>query len=72
VICAKWNHKTKDCFVLRKCKNENEMTTIVPMGTTVNHVTGGSRMEDRGQKGAVFMGMTVNHITRGGRMEDNG
>jgi hypothetical protein len=48
------------------------MTTIVPMGTTVNHVTGGGRMEDDGQEGAVTMGTMVNHVTRGGRMEDDG
>jgi hypothetical protein len=71
-ICAKWNHKTKDSFVLTRCKNDNEMTTIVPMGTTVNHVTGVGRMEERGQKWAVPMGTTVNHVTGGGRMEDNG
>ncbi len=52
-ICAKWNHKTEDCFVLLRCKNVNEMTTIVLMGTTVDHVTGGGRMEDDGQEGAV-------------------
>ncbi len=52
-ICAKWNHKTEDCFVLMRRKNDNEMTTIVPMGTTVDHVTGGGRMEDNGQEGAV-------------------
>jgi hypothetical protein len=40
-------------FVLTRCKNDNEMTTIVPMGTTVDHVTGGGRMEDDGQEGAV-------------------
>jgi hypothetical protein len=52
-ICAKWNHKTEDCFVLTRRKNDNEMTTIVPMGTTVDHVTRGGRMEDDGQEGAV-------------------
>jgi hypothetical protein len=52
-ICAKWNHKTKDCFVLTRHKNDNEMTTIVPMGTTVDYVTGGGRMEDDGWEGAV-------------------
>ncbi len=71
-ICTKWNHKTEDCFVLTRRKNNNEMKTIVPMGMTVNHVTGGGRIEDRGQKGAVPMVTMVNHITRGGRMEDNG
>jgi hypothetical protein len=71
-ICAKWNHKTENCFVLTRPKNDNEMTTIVPMGTTVNHVTRGGRMEDNGQEGVVTMGTTVNHITAGGRMEDNG
>jgi hypothetical protein len=71
-ICAKCNHKTENCFVLTRHKNDNEMTTIVTMGTMVNHVTGGGRMEDRGQEGAVPMGTTVNHVTRGGRMEDNG
>ena len=57
-ICAKWNHKTEDCFVLTRPKNDNEMTTIVPMGTTVKHITGGGRMEDNGQEGAVTMGTT--------------
>jgi hypothetical protein len=71
-ICAKWNHKMEDFFVLTRPKNDNEMTTIVPMGTTVNHVTGGGRMKDDGQEGAVTMGTTVNHITGGGRMEDDG
>jgi hypothetical protein len=71
-ICAKWNHKMEDCFVLTRPKIDNEMTTIVPMGTMVNHVTGGGRIEDNGQEGAVTMGTTVNHITGGGRMEDNG
>jgi hypothetical protein len=52
-ICAKWNHKTEGCFVLTRRKNDNEMTTIVPMGTTVDHVTGGGRMKDDGQEGAV-------------------
>ncbi len=52
-ICAKWNHKTEDYFVLTRCKNDDEMTTIVPMGTTVDHVTGGGRMEDNRQEGAV-------------------
>jgi hypothetical protein len=71
-ICAKGNHKTEDCFVLTRPKNDNEMTTIVPMGTTLKHVTGGGRMEDDGQEGAVTMGTTVNHVTGGGRMEDDG
>ncbi len=48
------------------------MTIIVPMGTTVNHVTGGGRMEDNRQERAVTMGTMVNHITGGGRMEDDG
>ncbi len=52
-ICAKWNHKTNDCIVLMRRKNDNEMTTIVPMGTMVDHDTGGGRMEDDGQDGAV-------------------
>jgi hypothetical protein len=52
-ICAKWNHKMEDCFILTRCKNDIEMTTIVPMGTTVDHVTGGGRMEDNRQEGAV-------------------
>ncbi len=52
-ICAKQNHKTEDCFVPTRRKNDNEMTTIVPMGTMVDHITGGGRMEDEGQEGAV-------------------
>jgi hypothetical protein len=52
-ICAKWDHKMEDYFVLTRRKNDNEMTMIVPMGTTVDHVTGGGRMEDDGQEGAV-------------------
>jgi hypothetical protein len=52
-ICAKWNHKMEDCFVLTRHKNDNEMTMIVPKGMTVDHVTGGGRMEDNGQEGAV-------------------
>ncbi len=52
-ICAKWNHNTEDCFVLTRCKNDNEMTTIVPMGITVDSVTGGGRMGDDGPEGAV-------------------
>jgi hypothetical protein len=71
-ICAKWNHKTEDCFVLTRTKNDNEMTTIVPMGTMVKHDTGGGRMEDNEQEGEVIMGTTVNHVTGGGRMEDDG
>jgi hypothetical protein len=43
----------ENCFVLTRRKNDNEMTTIVPMGMTVDHVTGGGRMEDDGQDGAV-------------------
>jgi hypothetical protein len=43
----------EDCFVLMRRKNDNEMTTIVPMGTTVDHVTRVGRMEDDGQEGAV-------------------
>jgi hypothetical protein len=43
----------EDYFVLTRRKNDNEMTTIVPMGTTVDHVTGGGRMEDGRQEGAV-------------------
>ncbi len=39
---------------------------------TVNHVTGGGRMEDDGQEWADIMGTMVNHITGGGRMEDDG
>ncbi len=42
------------------------------MGTMVNHVTGGGRMEDNGQEGVVTMGTMVNHVTGGGRMEDDG
>ncbi len=74
-ICGKWNHKADDCFVLTRLKNNNEMTTIVPVetavnvtgegtmeGTTVNHVTGGGTID----------GMTVYHVTGGGTMEDNG
>jgi hypothetical protein len=57
-ICGKWNHKTEDCFVLTRPKNDNEMTTIVPVETTVN-VTGGGTME----------GTTVNHVTGGGTMD---
>jgi hypothetical protein len=38
--CAKWYHKTEGCFVLTRPKNDNQMTTIVPKGTKVNHVTG--------------------------------
>ncbi len=52
-ICGKWNHKTDYCFVLMRLKNDNEITTIVPVGTTVNHVTGGGTMEDDGQEGAI-------------------
>jgi hypothetical protein len=52
-ICAKWNQKMEDCFVLTRRKNDNEMTTIVPMGTTLDHVTGGGRMENDRQEGAV-------------------
>ncbi len=44
--------QTEDCFVLTRPKNDNEMTTIVPVVTTVN-VTGGGTME----------GTTVNHVT---------
>jgi hypothetical protein len=54
-ICGKWNHKTEDCFALTRPKNDKEMTTIVPVETTVN-VTGGGTME----------GTTVNHVTGGG------
>jgi hypothetical protein len=43
-ICGTWNHKTEDCFVLMRLKNDKEMTTIVPVETTVN-VTRGSTME---------------------------
>jgi hypothetical protein len=57
-ICGKWNHKTEDCFVLARLKNDKEMTTIVPVETTVN-VTGGSTIK----------GTTVNHVTGGGTME---
>jgi hypothetical protein len=71
-ICAKRNHKMEDCFVLTRPKNDNEMTTIVPMGTTVKHITREGRMEDDGQEGVVTMGTTMNHVARGGRMEDNG
>jgi hypothetical protein len=72
-IYAKWNHKTEDCFVLTTPKNDTEMTTIVPMATTVKHnSTRGVRMEDSGQEGAVTMGTTVSHVTGGGRMEDDG
>jgi hypothetical protein len=52
-ICAKWNHKMEDCFVLMRHTNDNEMTTIVPMETMVDHVTGGGRKEDNGQEEAV-------------------
>jgi hypothetical protein len=38
-IFGMWNNKTDDCFVLRRLKNDNEMTTIIPVETTVN-VTG--------------------------------
>ncbi len=51
--CAKWNHKTEECFVLTRSKNDNEMTATVPMGTMVDNITGGSRMEDDRQEGAV-------------------
>jgi hypothetical protein len=74
-IFGKWNHKTEGCFVLTKPKNDNEITTVVPVemtvnvtgggtmeGTTVNHVTGGGTMD----------GTAVYHVTRGGTMEDNG
>ena len=74
-ICGKWNHKMEDCFVLTRPKNDKEMTTIVPVettvnvtgrgtmeGTTVNHVIGGGTMD----------GTTVYHVTRGGTMADNG
>jgi hypothetical protein len=74
-ICGKWNHKTEDCFVLTRPKNDKEMTMIVPVettvnitgggtveGTTVNHVTGGGTMD----------GTTVYHVTGGGTMEDDG
>ncbi len=60
-ICAKWNHKTKGCFALTICKNDNELTTIIPMvgvkmlarAMTVEHVTGGGTMDDNGQEGAL-------------------
>jgi hypothetical protein len=71
-ICAKWNHKMEDFFVLTRPKNDNEMTRIVLMGTMVKHIAGGGRMEDNRQEGAVTMGSTVNHVTGGGRMEDDG
>jgi hypothetical protein len=74
-ICGKWNHKTNDCIVLTRPKNDKEMTTIVPVemtvnvtgegtmeGTTVNHVTGGGAMD----------GTTVYHVTGGVTIEDNG
>jgi hypothetical protein len=54
-ICGKWNHKTEECFVLTRHKNDNEMTTIVPVGTTVNHVNGGGTMEDNGQDEAMYI-----------------
>ena len=60
-ICAKWNNKTEDCVVLTRRKNDNELTTIIPMvgvkmlarAMTVEHVTGGGTMDDNGQEGAL-------------------
>ncbi len=64
-----------DCFVLTRLKNDNEMTTIVPVGTTVNHVTRGGTMEGKTVNhvtgGGTMDGTTVYHVTRGGTMEDN-
>jgi hypothetical protein len=73
-ICGKWNHKTEDCFVLTRPKNDKEMTMNVPVertvnvtgggtmeGTTVNHVTGGGTMD----------GTTVYHVSGGGTVEDD-
>ncbi len=61
VICAKWNHKMEDCFVLTRRKNDNELTMIITTvgvkmlarATTVEHITGGGRMDDNGQEGAL-------------------
>ncbi len=75
MICGKWNHKTEDCFVLTKPKNDKEMTTIAPVEMTVN-VTGGGTMEgmtvNHVTGGGTMDGTTVYHVTRGGIMEDNG
>jgi hypothetical protein len=49
-ICEKWNHKTEDRFVLTRPKNDKEMTTIVPVETTVN-VRGGTMEEMTVNKG---------------------
>ena len=52
------------------------MTTIVPVGTTVNHGTGGGTMEgmtvNQVTGGGTMDGTTVYHVTRGGTMEDDG
>jgi hypothetical protein len=60
-ICAKWNHKTEDCVILTRRKNDNELTTIIPMvgvemlarATAVEHVTREGTMDDNGQTGAL-------------------
>ncbi len=74
-ICGKWNHKTDYGFVLTRLENDKEMTTIVPVETTVN-VTGGSTMEgttvNHVTGGGTMDGTTVYHVTRGGTMEDDG
>ncbi len=75
VICGKWNHKTDDCFVLTRLKNDKEMTMIVPVEMTVN-VTGGGTMEgttvNHVTRGGTMDGTTVYHVTGGGTMEDDG
>jgi hypothetical protein len=72
-ICGKWNHKKDDCFVLTRLKNDNEMTMIVPVGTNMNHDTGGGTMEgttvNHVTGGGTLEGTTVNHFTRGGTMD---